>query len=119
MRDVRRRNEYEITTKNLTRLILRETGKASEDRIDGQTLRVKPAPELAFENTGSGWKSAPAKRTGLHKTHACRVRSTTRFSIRFCWCAPPARRGTRREPAGAKPRALRPAYARYTAPTRA
>jgi len=60
---------YEIKTTNVSRLVLRETGKAAEVRIDGQTLRVKPARELAFEKTGSGWKSAPAKWAGLHKTH--------------------------------------------------
>ena len=30
---------------------------------------MKPGRELAFEKTSSGWKSAPAKWTGLHKTH--------------------------------------------------
>ena len=32
---------YDIKTKNLTRLVLRETGNAREIRIDGQTLKVK------------------------------------------------------------------------------
>ena len=60
---------YEIKTNNVSRLVLRETGKAAEVHIDGQTLRVKQARELAFEKTSSGWKSAPVKWAGLHKTH--------------------------------------------------
>jgi hypothetical protein len=61
---------YQIKTNNVSRLVLRETDKATDVQIDGQTLRVKPARELAFERTGSAWKSAPLKRVGLHKTHA-------------------------------------------------
>jgi hypothetical protein len=50
--------------------VLRETDKATEVQIDGETLRVKPARELAFEKSASGWRAAPAgKRAGLHKTH--------------------------------------------------
>ena len=60
---------YTIKTTNVARLVLREAGKATEVQIDGQTLRVKPARELAFENTGDGWKSAATKSAGLHKTH--------------------------------------------------
>ncbi len=60
---------YQIKTVNVSRLVLRETDRATEVQIDGQTLRVKPAREMAFEKTGAGWKSAPAKWTGLHKTH--------------------------------------------------
>src|SRR5260221_4806371 len=62
---------YDIKTKNLTRLVLRETGNASEIRIDGQTLRVKAAPQLTLGKNGATWKVArngPA--SGLHKTHA-------------------------------------------------
>ena len=60
---------YQITTTNVSRLLLRETDKAAEVQIDGQTLPVKPGRELAFEKTASGWRVAPAKWTGLHKTH--------------------------------------------------
>jgi pimeloyl-ACP methyl ester carboxylesterase len=73
---------YQIKTKNVSRLVLRETDKASEIQIDGQTLRVKPVRlradgatagqgrELAFEKSASGWRSAsPGKWAGLHKTH--------------------------------------------------
>lgn len=60
---------YQIKTSNVTRLVLRETGKATEVQLDGQTLRVRPSRELAFEKTASGWRAAPLKREGLHKTH--------------------------------------------------
>jgi hypothetical protein len=50
--------------------VLRETDKATEVQIDGQTLRVKPARELALEKSASGWRTAPLKWSGLHKTHA-------------------------------------------------
>ena len=65
------RKDYEITTKNLTRLTLRETAKAGSIKIDGQTLKVKVAPEIILEKAGAGWKVAkPGAWTGLHKTHA-------------------------------------------------
>ena len=61
---------YQIKTTNVSRLVLRETDRASEVSIDGQTVRVKPGRELAFEKTASGWRTAPTgKWAGLHKTH--------------------------------------------------
>ena len=60
---------YQIKTTNVSRLVLRETDKATEIQIDGQTLRVKPGREMAFEKSASGWRSAPRKWAGLHKTH--------------------------------------------------
>ena len=48
--------QYQITTKNLTRLTLRETSKAGTIQIDGQNLKVKSAPEIVLEKTGAGWK---------------------------------------------------------------
>ena len=62
--------EYRITTKNLTRLALRETTKAAKVTIDGQTLPVKAAAEIVLEKGSLGWSVAgPAKWAGLHKTH--------------------------------------------------
>lgn len=61
---------YQIKTVNVSRLVLRETGQASEIQIDGQTLRVKPGRELAFERSESAWRTAPSGTwAGLHKTH--------------------------------------------------
>src|SRR5688572_16716325 len=61
---------YQIKTNNVSRLVLRETDKATEIQIDGQTLRVKPGRELALEKSGTGWRTAsPGKWPGLHKTH--------------------------------------------------
>jgi len=62
---------YDIKTKNLTRLVLRETGNAHEIRIDGQTLKVKAAPELTLDKNGATWKVVKnGPESGLHKTHA-------------------------------------------------
>jgi hypothetical protein len=62
--------QYQITTKNITRLALRETGNAKEIKIDGQTLNVHARPEMVLEKNGPSWKPASAKWSGLHKTHA-------------------------------------------------
>jgi hypothetical protein len=62
---------YEIKTKNLTRLVLRETDRAREINIDGQNLKVKAGPEITLKKSGSKWnlvKNGPE--SGLHKTHA-------------------------------------------------
>jgi hypothetical protein len=62
---------YEIKTTNLTRVALRETEHAKTIRIDGEDLKVKAAPEITLQKTGTAWKvdknGPPA---GLHKTHA-------------------------------------------------
>jgi hypothetical protein len=47
--DAQRNNEgkeYQITTKNLTHLVLRETSHAGKIRIDGQELLGSPRPGL-------------------------------------------------------------------------
>src|SRR5579871_6795526 len=64
------RKQYQITTRNLTRLELRETDHASEIHIDGQVLRVKASPEIALEKSPAGWRVAHGKPAGLHKVHA-------------------------------------------------
>ena len=64
------RKQYQIATKNLTRLVLRETEHAIAIKIDGQELRVKGAAEIALEKSASGWRTARGgKRAGLHKIH--------------------------------------------------
>jgi hypothetical protein len=61
---------YEITTKNVTRLTLRETGHARSAKIDGQQLRLKPASEIVLEKGGSGWSVGhPGAAKDLHKVH--------------------------------------------------
>lgn len=60
---------YQVKTSNVSRLLLRETDKAGEIQIDGQTLRVEPARAIALEKSGNTWRIAPARRTGLHKAH--------------------------------------------------
>ncbi len=70
--DARRSNDgahYQITTRNLTGLTLRETSRAATIQIDGQSLQVKPAPQIHLERSAEKWKvgRGPA---GLRKTHA-------------------------------------------------
>src|SRR5437667_578413 len=61
---------YDIKTKNLTRLVLRETEHAREIKIDGQTLKVKAGPEITLDKNGGAWKVARnGPERGLHKTH--------------------------------------------------
>ena len=65
------RASYDIATKNLTRLALRETDRARQIIIDGQTLAVQAAPAIALERSGGGWKVASAAPApGLRKVHA-------------------------------------------------
>jgi hypothetical protein len=63
------RARYDIVTKNLTRLVLRETDRATAVSIDGQKLRVKPAPEMAFARSNGTWKPASGSEKGLRKRH--------------------------------------------------
>ncbi len=63
-------SRYQIMTKNVARLALRETSLAKAIEIDGQKLTVKPGASITLEKTGAAWKQAPAKLTGLHKIHA-------------------------------------------------
>src|SRR6185369_146734 len=61
------RKRYRITTRNVTRLTLRETGTLSELRIDGRAVAVKPAPEIVLEKSAGVWRLArPAKSAVLH-----------------------------------------------------
>jgi len=63
--------QYQVTTKNLTRLTLRDTNKIATIKIDGQEIKVKGAPSTTLEKVASQWR-LPKEKTwsGLHKTHA-------------------------------------------------
>jgi hypothetical protein len=65
------RKQYDITTKNLTRLVLRETASATALSIDGQKLNVSGAPEIVLEKSASGaWRPADTgQKPGLRKRH--------------------------------------------------
>jgi hypothetical protein len=64
------RKQYDITTKNLTRLVLRETNNAVALNIDGQKLAVTGAPEMVLEKSGGSWRQAQAgERNGPRKRH--------------------------------------------------
>src|SRR5205823_10277522 len=60
---------YDIATKNIARLVLGQTGSAREISIDGQKVKVKAAPEIAFEKSNGSWKPANARESGLRKKH--------------------------------------------------
>ena len=75
---------YDIKTKNLTRLVLRETEHAREIKIDGQTLKVKAGPEITLARNGSTWKvvkNGPERPACTRRTR-CKAPSTTPSSIR-------------------------------------
>jgi pimeloyl-ACP methyl ester carboxylesterase len=61
---------YVITTRNLTRLTLRETDHARDLQIDGQHIAAKSSPEITLEKSGGKWAIARGREAGLHKTHA-------------------------------------------------
>ena len=62
---------YDITTHNVTRLVLRETDHAQTVKIDGDTVKVKSGPELTLEKVNGKWKQEKnGAWAGLHKTHA-------------------------------------------------
>jgi hypothetical protein len=63
-------SRYQITTKNITRLAVRETGAARQITIDGETLKVKSGAEIVLEKVGPKWSVARGKAAGLRKTHA-------------------------------------------------
>ncbi len=60
---------YQVTTRNVARLVLNQTDHAGDVDIDGQSLHVKAAPVLAFEKSGSTWKFAALDAKGLRKKH--------------------------------------------------
>ena len=62
--------KYQIGTHNIRRLLLRETGHATQIEIDGQNLKVRPEPQIVLQKTGAAWKVADGMWPGLHKTHA-------------------------------------------------
>jgi hypothetical protein len=63
------RAQYDITTRNLTRLVLDQTDHATAINIDGQKLHVKAAPEMAFEKSSGTWKPAGAREKVPRKKH--------------------------------------------------
>jgi len=63
------RTRYQITTRNVARLILDQTDRAANVDIDGQGLRVKATPQLAFEMVNGAWRPAPLQAKGIRKKH--------------------------------------------------
>lgn len=64
------RTRYDIKTKNLTRLTLRETEKAASISIDGQALTVTPSPQVGLEKEQGAWRLAAEAEPGrLRKRH--------------------------------------------------
>ena len=63
------RTSYQITTRNVARLVLDQADHASVIDIDGQNLHVKAAPELALDKENGVWKVAAVAEKGIHKKH--------------------------------------------------
>ncbi len=63
------RSRYEIKTKNLNRLTLRETERAAAVVIDGQSLTVSGGAQLVLAKAGGRWQVAPGAEAGLRKRH--------------------------------------------------
>ena len=64
------RSRYEIKTKNLNRLTLRETERAATVVIDGQQMTVTGAPELVFAKSAGKWQpTTRIEPAGLRKRH--------------------------------------------------
>jgi poly(3-hydroxybutyrate) depolymerase len=62
---------YDITTHNVSRLVLEEAAKARRIAIDGQTLTVKGAATITLRKTAGKWaQDRNGALPGLHKTHA-------------------------------------------------
>ncbi len=64
------RTQYDIKTKNLTRLVLREMERATGVKMDGQTVAVKAASEIVLEKNSGSWRPGqPDEPAGLRKRH--------------------------------------------------
>lgn len=63
------RTRYDITTRNVSRLVLGEMDRAGAISIDGQTLRIKAAPEMTFEKANGMWKPAEGADKKVRKRH--------------------------------------------------
>lgn len=64
------RKNYEVRTRNVARLTLREMDRVVELSLDGQKIAVKAAPVLRFARSAQGWEQIAAEPTGLRKVHA-------------------------------------------------
>ncbi len=63
------RSQYDVTTRNVARLVLAQTNRATSVTIEGQKLPVKPEPEMTFEKSNGRWKLARGGEKGLRKKH--------------------------------------------------
>jgi hypothetical protein len=65
------RTRYEVTTRNLSRLVLREMDRAASLQIDGQNVPVKTAPEMTLEKVAGSWRQASGSEpSGMRKRHS-------------------------------------------------
>ncbi len=62
-------SQYDITTRNVSRLVLTQTDGAMSVNIDRQKLRAKPAPQMTFEKVNEHWKLASSREKGPRKKH--------------------------------------------------
>ena len=62
--------QFDITTKNLSRLLVREIGSGAVMNIDGQKVRVTGGAEIALDKTEGNWRQADLKEASvLRKRH--------------------------------------------------
>ncbi len=88
--DARRGDTYDLQTHNIARLTLPETASAREIKIDGQSLKVKPASVHTLEKSAGTWKLAKAARPRPAQT-ACPARPDRRRVPRSLPPGPPDR----------------------------
>ena len=67
------RTKIEITTKNISRLLVGDTDQAKTISIDGQNVSPKSAPQLAFEKRNGAWKAAPLETGGILVGNSVRI----------------------------------------------
>ncbi len=63
-------HSIEIKTNNVSRLVLQETEKTKQIRIDGQLLKVKAGPQITLQKAATWKVTSNRPASGLHKTHA-------------------------------------------------
>jgi hypothetical protein len=63
------RSRYEITTRNVTRLVLDQMDHATALKIDGQPVSFKAAQVITLEKTAGNWKTALNTPKSVRKRH--------------------------------------------------
>jgi len=62
-------SRYTITTRNVARLMLDQSDKASSIDIDGESLKVRSSKSIALEKSNGKWRQAPPTNKAIRKRH--------------------------------------------------